>query len=53
MILVGGLKYTTSGGDASSVSSAKNTIIYALVGLIVAAFAQFLVRFVLFTATHT
>src|SRR3712207_1294203 len=47
MIIIGGLKYITSGGDSGNVSSAKNTIIYALVGLVIVALAQFIVRFVL------
>lgn len=47
MIIVGGLKYITSGGESSNVSSAKNTIIYAIIGLVVVALAQFIVRFVL------
>jgi hypothetical protein len=47
MIIIGGLKYITSGGDSGKVSSAKSTIIYALVGLIIVALAQFIVRFVL------
>lgn len=50
MIIVGGLKYITSGGESSNVSGAKNTIIYALVGLIIVALAQFIVRFVLSNA---
>lgn len=51
MIIVGGLKYITSGGDSSKVASAKSAIIYAIVGLIVVAVSQFLVRYVLNTAT--
>lgn len=47
MIIVSGLKYITSGGDASSVSGAKNTLIYALVGLFVAGSAQFIVNYVM------
>lgn len=47
MIIYGGFKYISSGGDAGNVSSAKNTIIYAVIGLIVVAMAQFLVQFVL------
>jgi hypothetical protein len=47
MIIVGGLKYITSGGESSNVSGAKNTIIYAIIGLVVVALAQFIVRFVL------
>jgi hypothetical protein len=47
MIIIGGFQYITSGGDTGKVGTAKTTIIYAIVGLIVVAFAQFLVQFVL------
>ncbi len=47
MIIVGGLRYITSGGDSGNVSTAKNTIIYAIVGLVIVALAQLIVRFVL------
>jgi cytochrome bd-type quinol oxidase subunit 2 len=47
MIIVGGFKYITSGGDSNNVSSAKNTIIFAIVGLVIVALAQVIVRFVL------
>ncbi len=47
MIIVGGFRYVTAGGDSNSVSSAKNTIIYALIGLGVAALSQSIVWFVL------
>jgi hypothetical protein len=47
MILIGGLKYITSAGDSNSINSAKNTILYAIIGLVIAAFAQLLVQFVL------
>jgi hypothetical protein len=47
MIIYGGFKYITSGGDSGNVSSAKNTIIYAVIGLVVVALAQFIVQFVL------
>lgn len=53
MIIVGGFKYITSGGESSAVSGAKNTIIFALIGLIIVALAQFIVRFVLGTTTST
>lgn len=46
-VIVGGLKFITSGGDSGKVSSAKSTVIYAIVGLIIVALAQFIVRFVL------
>jgi len=47
MIIVGGLKYTTSNGDSAAVTSAKNTILYSIVGLIVAILAYAIVKFVL------
>jgi drug/metabolite transporter (DMT)-like permease len=47
MIIIGGFRYVTSGGDSNSTSAAKSTIIYALVGLVVAVLAQVLVQFVL------
>lgn len=47
MIIVGGLKYITSGGDSGSVGGAKNTILYAIIGLVIVALAQVIVRFVL------
>lgn len=46
-IVIGGFKYVTSNGDSSSVASAKNTIIYAIVGLVVAALARSLINFVI------
>jgi hypothetical protein len=52
MIIIGGFKYITSGGDSSNVSSAKNTIIYAVIGLVVVALAQFFVQFVLNKVTQ-
>ncbi len=53
MVLFGGFKYITSGGDSGKVTSAKNTIVYALIGLVIAALAQVIVRFVLAKATAT
>ncbi len=51
MIIVGGLKYIISNGDSGSINSAKNTILYAIIGLVVVALAQVVVRFVLEKAT--
>lgn len=51
MIIWGGMKYITSGGESNKITSAKNTIIYALIGLIIVALAQFIVRFVLSKTT--
>jgi hypothetical protein len=53
MIIVGGLRYITSGGNDTSVSGAKNTILYAVVGLVIVALAQIIVRFVLTKVTQT
>lgn len=47
MIIVGGLRYVTSGGDASSTKAARDTILYAVVGLVVAVMAFAIVNFVL------
>jgi hypothetical protein len=47
MIIIGGFKYVTSAGDSNSATSARNTILFAIVGLIIVVFAQIIVRFVL------
>lgn len=47
MIIIAGFRYITSGGESSNVSGAKNAIIYAIVGLVIVALAQILVRFVI------
>lgn len=47
MIMVAGFKYITAGGDAGQTGSAKNTLIYAVVGLVIVALAQSIVKFVL------
>lgn len=51
MIVYGGFRYITSGGDSSKVTNAKNTIIYAIIGLVIVAAAQFIVNFVVQKAT--
>ncbi len=51
MIIIGGLKYITSGGDSNNITGAKNTILYAIIGLVIVALAQVIVRFVLDRAT--
>lgn len=53
MIIIGGFRYITSSGNAEKVSQAKNTIIYALIGLVVVALAQVMANFVLDKATQT
>jgi Type IV secretion system pilin len=53
MIIVGGLRYITSGGNDTSVTGAKNTILYAVVGLVIVAVAQIIVHFVLSTVASS
>jgi hypothetical protein len=47
MIIYGGFRYITSGGDSGRVGNAKNTLIYAVIGLFIVALAQLIVHFVL------
>ncbi|OGL30248.1 hypothetical protein A3D14_02915 [Candidatus Saccharibacteria bacterium RIFCSPHIGHO2_02_FULL_47_12] len=47
MIIVAGLKFITSGGDAQKAASARNTILYAVIGLVIVVLSQVIVRFVL------
>ena len=47
MLIYGGIRYTVSGGDSAAVTSAKNTIMYAIIGVIVALLAYAIVNFVL------
>lgn len=51
MIIVGGFKYIISGGDSGNITGAKNTILYAIIGLVIVALAQVIVQFVLEKAT--
>jgi glucose uptake protein GlcU len=46
MIIIGGLRYVTSNGDSKNVESAKNTLLYAVIGLIVAIVSYAIVNFV-------
>jgi hypothetical protein len=45
-IVIGGFKYVTSSGDPNNVKSAKDTVLFAIVGLLVAAVSQAIVVFV-------
>jgi hypothetical protein len=47
MLIIGGLKFITSGGDSSKVSSARNTILYAVIGIVIAVIGQVFVQFVI------
>jgi hypothetical protein len=46
MIIIGGIMYTTSAGDSGQVTKAKNTILYAVIGLVVALLAFAIVNWV-------
>ena len=47
MLIIGGIKYVISGGDAKKVTDAKNTVLYAIIGLVIAVFAYAIVNFVI------
>lgn len=46
MLIIGGFRYVVSGGQKESVTAAKNTILYAIIGLLVALFAYAIIKFV-------
>jgi hypothetical protein len=50
MIVISALRFITSGGDSNKVSSAKSALIYAIIGIAVAALAQIIVHFVLYNS---
>lgn len=47
MLIVGGIKYVVSGGDSKKVTDAKNTILYAIIGLVICVLAFAIVNFVI------
>lgn len=47
MLVIGGIKYTVSQGDSTAVTSAKNTILYSIIGIVVAILAYAAVNFVI------
>ncbi len=47
MIIIGGIRYVTSAGDAGQTKSARDTVIYAVVGLVIAIMSYAIVNFVL------
>lgn len=47
MLIVGAIRYATSAGDANAVNGAKNTILYAIVGIVIAAASFAIVNFVI------
>jgi hypothetical protein len=46
MLIIGGIRYVVSSGDQNAVTSAKNTILYAIIGIVVAFLAYAAVNFV-------
>ena len=52
MMIIAGIKFLTSQGDPGAVNSARNTIIYAAVGIVIVALSQVIVNFVLNTAIN-
>ena len=55
MLIIGGIRYVVSGGDSSAVQGAKNTILYAIVGIVICLLAYAVVSFVIgsFTGSGT
>ena len=53
MLIIVGIRYVVSGGDSVAGTSAKNTILYAIVGIVVAILAYALVNFVISSFTST
>jgi len=47
MMIYGGLRYVISGGNTANVAAAKNTILYAVVGLVIAIMAYAIINFVI------
>ena len=47
MLIIGGIKYLLSGGDSKKVTDAKNTVLYAIIGLVVCFLSFAIVNFVI------
>lgn len=47
MVVIGGIRYITSDGDSNKANQAKNTIIYAVVGIVVSLMSFAIVNFVI------
>lgn len=46
MVIIGGIRYVTSGGDPQQVKAAKDTVLYAVIGIVIAILAYAIVNFV-------
>ncbi|MBR0480311.1 hypothetical protein IJJ46_00575 [Candidatus Saccharibacteria bacterium] len=51
MLIYGGFRYVISGGDSKKVTDAKNTILYAIIGLIISMLAYAIVNFIISAVT--
>ncbi len=51
MIIIGGLRYVISGGETANITAAKNTILYAIVGLVISLLAYAIINFVITSFT--
>lgn len=53
MLIWGGVRYIISGGDSKKITDAKNTILYALLGLVIAFISYAIVHYILSLITPT
>jgi len=53
MVMISGFKYMTAAGDGGKIASAKNTLVYAIVGVIIVAMSQFIAQYVIKEVTTT
>ncbi len=53
MLIIGGFRYVLSNGDSSQITAAKNTILYAVIGIIVALLAYAIVGFIISSFDNT
>jgi hypothetical protein len=49
MIIIGGMRYVLSNGDAKAAAAGKDTILYAVIGVVIAIIAYSIVKFVVTT----
>ena len=53
VIIFAGFRFITAGGDQNTVSSGRNMLLYAIVGLVIAATAQIIVHYAINTASSS
>ncbi len=46
-VIIGGVRYITAQGDEDAVAAAKNTVIYAVIGIVVIALSAVVVNFII------